>query len=379
MLQKPDWFHSCLKTLQIILASFILASVAQPLAGQPHFTVHDLGTLGGSGATQPNGISHDGQVVGFAFIGGNQFLYHAFRTDPNRAINPLTDDLGTLGGQLSSAAAINRIGQVAGTSGIPSNSFVQHAFRTAPHDAIHPATDDLGTLGGDSSSGTGINDRGQVIGFSLTAGNSATHAFRTAPNRPINPATDDLGTLGGSFSQATGVNNLGQVAGFSTTSQGATHAFLTAPDRVINPATDDLGTLGANALASAVGRHDHVVGYSFPYSSNLFYFHAFLANPGGGTVQDLGALGPAAFASSGATGINRFGQIVGYSQTSTGEMHAFLYMSGKMHDLNDLIPANSGWVLQSAYGINDAGQIIGTGVYNGQPRAFRLIPSGVGM
>lgn len=378
MLQTPDSLHSCLKTLQVILVSFILASVVQPLAGQPHFTVLDLGTLGGSGATQPSGISQDGQVVGFAFISSNQFAYHAFRTSPNRAINPVTDDLGTLGGQLSSAAAINRFGQVAGTSAIASNGFVEHAFRTAPHESIHPA-DDLGTLRGDSSSGTGINDRGQVVGSSLTAGNTATHAFRTAPNRPINPATDDLGTLGGSFSQATGVNNLGQAAGFSTTSQGTTHAFLTAPDRPINPATDDLGTLGANALASAVGRHDHVVGYSFPYSSNLFYFHAFLTNPGSGTVQDLGALGPAAFASSGAAGINRYGQVVGYSQTSTGEMHAFLYMSGKMHDLNDLIPANSGWVLQSAYGINDAGQIIGTGIYNGQPRAFRLIPSTEGM
>src|SRR2546430_13154447 len=44
-----------------------------------------------------------------------------------------------------------------------------------------------------------------------------------------------------------------------------------------------------------------------------------------------------------------FRSVVGYSQTNTGAIHAFLYSSGVMYDLNDLIPAASGWVLQVAY------------------------------
>jgi len=43
-----------------------------------------------------------------------------------------------------------------------------------------------------------------------------------------------------------------------------------------------------------------------------------------------------------------------------------------MNDLNSLIPAGSGWELQRAAGINDAGQIVGTGTINGQTHGFLL-------
>jgi probable HAF family extracellular repeat protein len=52
-----------------------------------------------------------------------------------------------------------------------------HAFRTAPNGAINPATDDLGTLGGSFSSGTSINNFGQVVGWSSLAGDTVQHAF----------------------------------------------------------------------------------------------------------------------------------------------------------------------------------------------------------
>ena len=54
--------------------------------------------------------------------------------------------------------------------------------------------------------------------------------------------------------------------------------------------------------------------------------------------------------------------------------HAFLYVFGRMRDLNALIPHGSGWVLSEANGINDVGQIVGTGTKNGQTRAFLLNP-----
>jgi len=41
-----------------------------------------------------------------------------------------------------------------------------------------------------------------------------------------------------------------------------------------------------------------------------------------------------------------------------------------MNDLNDLIPAGSGWELVTAFGINDAGQIAGTGVINASGTLF---------
>jgi hypothetical protein len=45
-----------------------------------------------------------------------------------------------------------------------------------------------------------------------------------------------------------------------------------------------------------------------------------------------------------------------------------------MRDLNALIPRSLGWELHQAVGINDAGQIVGTGVVRGRRRAFRLTP-----
>ena len=46
-------------------------------------------------------------------------------------------------------------------------------------------------------------------------------------------------------------------------------------------------------------------------------------------------------------------------------------------DLNTLIPADSGWVLEEATGINDSGWITGSGWINGERHAFLLKPVGI--
>jgi probable HAF family extracellular repeat protein len=43
--------------------------------------------------------------------------------------------------------------------------------------------------------------------------------------------------------------------------------------------------------------------------------------------------------------------------------------------LNTLIRPNSGWVLNTATGINVWGQIVGSGMRNGQPHGFLLTPN----
>ncbi|MGO9315444.1 MAG: hypothetical protein ACLQDI_22265 [Syntrophobacteraceae bacterium] len=73
-------------------------------------------------------------------------------------------------------------------------------------------------------------------------------------------------------------------------------------------------------------------------------------------------------------GFNIFGQITGYAWDTEGNSCAFLYSAGKMTDLNTLIDSSLGWVLNRGNGINDLGQIIGSGVINGQTHPFLMTP-----
>jgi probable HAF family extracellular repeat protein len=91
-------------------------------------------------------------------------------------------------------------------------------------------------------------------------------------------------------------------------------------------------------------------------------------------VQDLGTL--VGGSRSQAAGINNFDKVVGGSSTSDGFEHAFLYSDGVMRDLNNLIPANSGWTLTSAEAINGNGSIVGYGNNpDGLQHAFLLRPT----
>ncbi len=242
----------------------------------------------------------------------------------------------------------------------------------------------LGTLGGTDSGAVGINDAGVIVGWADTSSNS-THAFMY-----VNGTMVDLGTLGGSDSVANAINSSGVVTGSSdvvttvnnggnNTQQGHghgqgsgssnwttetnTHAFLYA-DGVMT----DLGTLGGdNSYGIDINDSGQVVGYSDVSNTEQ---HAFLYD--GGTMIDLGTLGGS---TSQALGINESGTVVGWSTDSSGSSTAFVYLDGTMIDLNTLLSDSiTGWDLQYAYAINDSGQIIGFGTYNGQVRAFLLTP-----
>jgi probable HAF family extracellular repeat protein len=91
--------------------------------------------------------------------------------------------------------------------------------------------------------------------------------------------------------------------------------------------------------------------------------HAFLYT--GGVMTDLGTL-PGGTDSI-AQGINSQGQVVGTADPGAGGIGgAFLWTAQSgMVELNTVLPANSGWILTDATGINDSGQITGIGSHNG--------------
>jgi probable HAF family extracellular repeat protein len=346
---NPDSSTCRLHPLSLAI-SLALAAVAQPLYAAPaaaHWTVTDLGSLGGT-VSAGTSINNAGQVTGYAYTTGNA-TQHAFLYSNGSMV-----DLGTLGGSVSQGTGINASGQVTGFAQIGGGggyaAFLQNNTGYLNY---------LGTPGGSYSFGYAINDAGQITGYGETA-SGGQRAFLYS-----NGSMTVLGTLGGSFSFGYGINAAGQVTGSATTAGGTNHAFL-----YTNGVMSDLGTLGGTySYGKAINSSGLVAGYA--NTTGNAAEHAFLYSYG--SMNDLGTLGGV---SSYANSINSAGQVTGYSFTTGSAQHGFLYSNGSMTDLNSLNGvAGSGWTLAMGSGINDLGQITGYGANanaGGQSHAYIL-------
>jgi len=164
------------------------------------------------GDSRAYAINDAGQIVGSSSTAISGGGVHAVLWNAAHDIR----DLGTLGGNYSSAVDINASGQVIGMSDVAGGG-AQHAFLWTASGGMQ----DLTALLGGVTNVVAINDAGQIAGDYTTA-QGETHAFLFTPGAGLR----DLGTLGGNASAATGLNNLGQVVGSSRYADGAPHAFL---------------------------------------------------------------------------------------------------------------------------------------------------------
>jgi probable HAF family extracellular repeat protein len=347
------------------IVPFVLWGAVAISGCEPTDVIEDLGTLGGFSSIGL-GINQAGNVTGSSYLSSGDPHFagmHAFRYVDGLGMI----DLGALPpGNISQGNGINGGGLVCGMTIV--EGAVAHAVFV---NAILTMTD-IGTLGGEFSYAWDINDQGVITGEASTAVEEV-HAFRWTSAGMI-----DLGTLGGPRSVGRSINEAGQIAGESQTQNGGTRAFrFTEGVGMV-----DLGTLGGSK-SSAYGINDagQVVGESdtgfvivtepIVQGFTLFGTHAFLWTEGSG-MTDLDHLGGG---DSRAEAVNNHGVVVGVSELPNGTSHAFRWTSSEgMIDLNTLLPSGSGWVLISAYDINDKGQITGDGRLNGQERAFRLNP-----
>jgi probable HAF family extracellular repeat protein len=220
---------------------------------------------------------------------------------------------------------------------------------------------DLGSLAGATpgvnSSASGINTAGFVVGQSTLGDFATQHAFVWSPK---SKAMTDLGTLpGGTTSSASAINTIGVIAGSSDNASGATHATLWAVSSKGVVSSFDLGTLPNGTTSNAFAINDFLAVVGSADNTTTGNTDAFVWL---GKMFDLGTLG-GSFAQ--AQSVNNLGAIVGFSNTTgDADVHAFIWTVKKgMVDLNTLIPANSGWDLQSASSINDSGKIVGSGIF----------------
>jgi probable HAF family extracellular repeat protein/T5SS/PEP-CTERM-associated repeat protein len=210
--------------------------------------------------------------------------------------------------------------------------------RAAPSAAPRYTVTDLGTLGGDTR-GMGINENGQVVGPSQLG--NYFYAFLWDDGTMTN-----LGALGGRGSWAHDINDAGHVAGVSDLSTGNSHAF-----RWTTGGMQDLGTLGGPvSYAFDINNSGQVAGSAERADDGIH--HAVRWGSGG--IVDLGDLGNLWDADSAAYGINDAGQVVGGSYNDAGEFHAFLW-NGGMQDLGTL-----GGDTGTAMAINEKGQVVGS-------------------
>lgn len=313
-----------------ILHFLLAATSVSTLWAVPSYQIFGLGNLGGPATAYA--INNNGVIVGTSANSVGD--YRGFVWNGGELI-----ELAGLPGSFQQYAnAINDSGTIAGS---------------ADGAAVQWQNGAPSAIGQGTGNAMAVNSSGQVAGM------QNGQAFRT-----VGGQIQYLGTVaGGAWAAAYGINSAGEVAGYGETRSGNMVGFVSS-----NGQLQQIGTLGGNSsYAMALNDAGKVVGHSARADGHL---EAFLYS--NGVMSGLGTLGGVA---SYAYGINQAGAVVGSSWVAgDATMAAFLYANGQLRNLNDLIAPNSGWQLLAAYGINDLGQIVGTGLYNGEQFAVLLNP-----
>lgn len=346
---------------------FCLHWAAAFIVGLPYWAICGVGTYSVTMLPSAGGRSSTGARIA---ENGDVMLVPTPPTDSWQAFvydgsgeNTILTPVGVqFGGQ-----SINSSGQVAGNLfpmvGLDPNAEYQGAavwtngtLTVLPHPTLLPTG---------QTTVVGINDSGEVVGNSWQSdgkGGDNYHAILWKNGNPI--------VLDGIFatqSLAFGINNKGSVIG-GLSMLGYSGAVLWQDGAM----TRITGVPGINGTPLLNNADQVLIPTVIRDSDGLPMSHWYLWDAGQAT--ELPALTFFADGLFDVTGFNTQGTII-----ANYDDHAMIYQDGVLSDLNSLLPADSGWDLTAAYGLNDAGQIVGTGLYNGQQAAFLLTPAGTSL
>jgi probable HAF family extracellular repeat protein len=367
----------------------------------PHYTIINLGTLGGSVADGYGGPTNNGEwVSGDAYLPEN-LTEHAVLWRRDVTGHFVIADLGTVavGGLNSSVGQPqkNDIGLIVGNSlgsqidplgeywgvlyGCVNGSSLCTGWQNLEFGFLwqNGVMTALPTLGGNNSFATGANNLGQVAGWAETATHDPSCVppqvldYKAVVYGPKRGEVHELPTLpGDAIAGAAQINDQSDVVGFSGTCGTPTGAVAAHAVVWRNGSVFNLGGLGGvmNNAAFAINNSGQIAGISDPPGDATTY----------GFFWQKGVMTPLyplrGDVSSVANDINAQGQVVGVSCDANFNCRAVLWDHGAATDLNSLVPTGS---LQLTYGggINDRGEIAGTAFDSstGDSPAFLAIPA----
>lgn len=360
--------RNAFKTRQEVrsLLCLLMLMVVRPALASTEYTVVDLGavTADPTKNSQANAVNLSGTVIGYQYVYEASSGYYRQHACYWTGITgtPVVTDLGTLGGYASNGTAINNAGVMTGfalnssSTGLPyiSTGGSMTALVSPPNFGYGQAVSNSGLL------------LGQYDVF--VGGANHNHPFIY---NVLTATITDTYSMGMPMDAMPGaINDVGQIA-----YQSVSQAYLFSGGSSYN-----LGNLGiAQTYPAAMNNQGEIVGASRLNDANWTWtacrWRPDSYNLTSGTLKSLGNL--VSGGASIAYAINSWGEIVGYAETAPGSSrHAFIYRHDKigMQDLNGLIASGSGWILQTANGINDKGVIVGSGTYGGYTHAYALLP-----
>lgn len=204
-------------------------------------------------------------------------------------------------------------------------------------------------LPGEQSRANNIGEDGGVVGQTIIPGSKAS-----TPVLWKNGSIVDLKIC--CVGLARSLNRQGLIVGDTYDKDGRYHAFLW--DAVHGAR---LLTLPNEEFSSALALDSHGEVLLKATPGGLFLYSGDKWNP-----VDIPKGTPRA--------MNKDGIVVGSFGPNPDAQRAFVWDKAHgMQDLNTLIPANSGWTLEVASGVNDRGEIVGWGDHGGDENAGFLI------
>jgi uncharacterized protein (TIGR03437 family) len=365
---------------RLFLACVVLSASA--LAQTPQFTIQDLGALPNLPACTATGLSQSGNVTGFCQGQAGTGLLNGPATHGFLYSKGALTDLNLTAQPTPLPMAVNDSGLVTGAYlniSIANRSFSAAPFIVQPNGSQSQLPGSLQAL-----LPWALNNAGQLVGSSVEISGNSLNLFINS-EAVVYPTAGGATTVlaappGAGTAAAFGVNSNGTVPGASVSANGS--QFL--PLLWQNAKPQALPVLSGYPESSALSVNDSGAAAGAAFSIDFDQLvdpnassHAVLFNTDG-TVTDLGVL--TNDLSSLALGINNAGSVVGFSDANLPNFtlqlsailnppgpgyRAFFYTNGKMYDLNTLLMNGTGWSLSFATAINNAGQITGTGRFQG--------------